>query len=44
LIATILFCSGIILLVLGIVGIYIGKIFVEVKRRSLYITSEKINL
>lgn len=44
LIATILFCSGIILLVLGIVGIYIGKIFTEVKRRSLYITSEKINL
>ena len=34
------FMSGIILLVLGIIGIYIGKIFNEIKRRPLYVVGE----
>ena len=32
------FLSGIIIMALGILGLYIGKIFQEVKRRPLYIT------
>jgi glycosyltransferase involved in cell wall biosynthesis len=35
-IATILFVGGAILIVLGINGIYVAKIFMEVKRRPLY--------
>ena len=44
LISIILFLAGVILVVLGILGIYLSKIFVEVKRRPLYIKSEDINL
>jgi len=40
---SIFFFSGILLIVLGIVGIYIGRIFQEVKRRPLYLISEKAN-
>jgi putative glycosyltransferase len=32
------FLSGIVIMTLGILGLYIGKIFQEVKRRPLYIT------
>ena len=42
LILSIYFTTGIILIVLGIIGIYIGQIFKEVKKRPLYIVSEKI--
>lgn len=42
-IAIILFFGGIQLLSIGIVSIYIGKIFREVKKRPLYIVSEAIN-
>lgn len=38
------FMSGIILLVLGIVGIYIGKIFNEIKRRPLYVVGDTVGL
>jgi hypothetical protein len=38
------FMSGIILLVLGIIGIYIGKIFNEIKRRPLYVVGETAGL
>ena len=43
LISAILFSGGITLVVVGIVGMYIGKIFNEVKRRPLYVVSENIN-
>lgn len=41
LVVLILFTTGIILLMLGILGIYIGKIFDQVKGRPLYIISEE---
>jgi glycosyltransferase involved in cell wall biosynthesis len=37
------FVGGILLFVLGILGLYIGKIFEEVKARPLYIIDEKLN-
>lgn len=37
LIVSIWFFSGVIIFIMGIIGIYIGKIFDEVKRRPLYI-------
>ena len=44
LIISIWFLSGINIMILGIVGIYIGKIFDKVKNRPMYIIKEKINL
>ncbi len=38
------FVGGLILFVLGIVGLYIGKIFDQVKDRQLYIIAKKINI
>lgn len=38
------FVGGLILFVLGIIGLYVGKIFDQVKGRQLYIISEKINI
>jgi len=40
LMVSLFFMSGIILLVLGIIGIYIGKIFNEIKRRPLYVVGD----
>jgi dolichol-phosphate mannosyltransferase len=42
-IVSIYFLSGVILTVLGILGIYLGRIFQEVKNRPLYVLSEKLN-
>jgi len=42
LITSILFLGGIQLIALGVIGEYIGKIFMEVKKRPLYIISEKL--
>jgi glycosyltransferase involved in cell wall biosynthesis len=42
-IVTMLFLGGIILIILGIIGVYLGRTFQEVKRRPLYIISEKTN-
>jgi len=36
--------SGVQLLSLGIIGEYLAKVFVEVKKRPLFIVDEKINL
>ena len=38
------FVGGIITFVLGIVGLYIGKIFDQVKERQLYIVSKTLNI
>jgi dolichol-phosphate mannosyltransferase len=38
------FVGGILLTMMGVLGLYIGKIFDQVKGRQLYIVSEKINL
>lgn len=40
----IMFFSGVQILILGVVGEYIGKIFGQVQGRPLYIVKEKINL
>jgi dolichol-phosphate mannosyltransferase len=42
LIVSTFFIGGIILMVLGIRGIYIGKIFNELKGRPLYVVEERI--
>jgi len=44
LILSIWFLSGIIMMMLGVLGIYLGKVFDQVKDRPTYIISEKINL
>jgi glycosyltransferase involved in cell wall biosynthesis len=43
LIISVFFLGGIILIVLGIIGVYIGQIFKEVKSRPLFIISEYLN-
>ena len=43
LILSIYFTAGIILTVLGIIGVYIGQIFKEVKKRPLYMISESLS-
>ena len=40
----ILFSTGVILISIGVTGIYIGKIFEQVKDRPLYIIDKKLNL
>jgi polyisoprenyl-phosphate glycosyltransferase len=44
LIASIFLIGGSILSILGILGVYIGRIFTEVKNRPLYIINRKINI
>ena len=43
LITTLLFSTGIVLVFLGILGVYLGKVFEEVKNRPLYIIDTEIN-
>lgn len=40
---SIFFTTGVVLMVIGILGVYIGKIFLQVKNRPLYIIDKKIN-
>jgi dolichol-phosphate mannosyltransferase len=42
-IVSLFFLSGILLASIGFVGLYIGKIFKQVKERPLYIVQQKIN-
>jgi len=44
LMAVILLSTGLILMSIGIVGIYIGKIFEQVKNRPLYFIDKRINI
>jgi glycosyltransferase involved in cell wall biosynthesis len=43
LIVVLLFSTGVILMSIGILGLYIGKIFAQVKNRPLYFIDKKIN-
>jgi polyisoprenyl-phosphate glycosyltransferase len=38
------FLSGLILLNLGIVGLYVGRIFIETKGRPLYVIEERLGI
>ena len=38
------FVGGLILFVMGVLGLYMGKIFDQVKGRQLFIVREKLNL
>jgi dolichol-phosphate mannosyltransferase len=42
--AVVLVSTGSILIVLGIIGIYIGRVFREVKNRPLYVIDELKNI
>ena len=44
LIASVFFSTGLIVSILGLVGLYVGRIFEQVKQRPLYIIQDKTNL
>jgi polyisoprenyl-phosphate glycosyltransferase len=44
LIVSVMFFAGVQLITLGVIGEYIGRIFVEVKRRPLYLVQEEIGV
>jgi dolichol-phosphate mannosyltransferase len=44
LMVSIFFIGGLMLIVQGIVGVYIGKMYAETKRRPLYVVAESIGL
>lgn len=43
-ISVIIFSTGLIVTTIGVIGLYIGKVFNEVKKRPLYLTKETINI
>ncbi len=44
LIAVILFCSGIIMLMLGLIGEYLGRVFITLNRIPQYVVREAVNV
>jgi dolichol-phosphate mannosyltransferase len=40
---SILFTSGSILTMIGVIGIYVGRVYTEAKNRPLFIVSERMN-
>jgi len=44
LIISIWFLSGLTIMTLGLIGLYIGKMFKQVKQRPVYITEKKLNI
>jgi dolichol-phosphate mannosyltransferase len=42
--SSITFFSGLILIILGVLGIYLGRIFQQVKERPLYVISDTLNM
>ena len=42
-VASIYLMGGLLLIAIGVVGIYIGNIFEEVKNRPLYVIAEALN-
>jgi dolichol-phosphate mannosyltransferase len=42
LIVSIYFIGGMIMVVLGIIGIYVGKMYNETKQRPLYVVAERV--
>lgn len=43
-VASLYLTTGVLIFIIGVVGIYVGKIFDEVKNRPLYIVSESVNV
>ena len=43
LIASVFFSTGLIICILGLVGLYVGRIFEQVKNRPLYVIQKRIN-
>jgi dolichol-phosphate mannosyltransferase len=41
---TMLFLSGLQMLMIGVIGMYVGKIFEEVKQRPVYVTEEELGI
>ncbi len=44
LMTSVLFLGGVILVTIGIIGEYTGRIYDEVKRRPLYVVAERVGL
>jgi ABC-type transport system involved in multi-copper enzyme maturation permease subunit len=44
LIVSIYFVGGMIMVVLGIIGVYVGKMYNETKRRPLYVIADRVGL
>lgn len=43
-IVAIMFCSGVIMMLLGIIGEYVGRIYISVNKYSQYVIKETVNL
>ena len=43
-IVAIMFCSGVIMMLLGIIGEYVGRIYISINRYSQYVIKETVNL